>query len=210
MSIWVVDEAGRKSRAEGEWLFVSLTAECALNFPIYVLEWRRQLHSSNQWWWHPRNNMKSFQNERMWKIIANAFHLHLIDCWRISNCKYTSQPGTRGGRDVLCLCLTDLRRQLCLSLSLSWWENRKLDGRCSRWGGGMVWYGMNEWMPEHEHQYSGNLESLTILVAFVFVTETDDMWSELQVANPNRLLLPSSLPPHWTDLHMHILCNMKL
>lgn len=189
MSRWVVDEAGRKSTARGERLFVSLTAECALNFPIYVLEWRRQLHSSNQWWWHPRNNMKSFQNERMWKIIANAFHLHVIDCWRISNCKYTSQPGTRR-RGAFAWLICDGS-----SVSLSHWA----DGKIASWTGDALveeekWYGMNEWMPEHEHQYSGNLESLTTLVAFVFVTETDDMWSELQVANPNRLLLASSLP----------------
>lgn len=68
--------------------------------------------------------------------------------------------------------------------------------------------GMNA---EYEHQYSGNFESLTtlvfeLMVAFVFVTETDDMWSELQVANPNTTS-PAHLPTGLT--YISILWNMN-
>lgn len=44
------------------------------------------------------------------------------------------------------------------------------------------------------------------MVAFVFVTETDDMWSELQVANPNT----SSLSPTGLTYILCILWHMNM
>lgn len=54
----------------------------------------------------------------------------LFHCWRISNCKYTGIFSGSGERRSL--PLPDWFATA--ALSLSWWEYRKLDGRCSGWG----------------------------------------------------------------------------
>lgn len=136
----------------------------------------------------------------MWKIIANAFHLVVvIDCWRISNCKYTSRQGDWDGE-------TGRRASgwlICDGISLSWWENRKLDVEM------LEADGRTEWM------LSMNINTVAI----------SSLWVDTRVRTHGRIRFRHgngrhvervtsgksqhelSLP-HWTDLHtMHTLAH---
>lgn len=103
---------------------------------------------------------------------------------------------TEMGRRGLRLCLTDLRRHLIELMGKS--KAGRGDAR-----GCWVWTSI-QW----QSRVSDSTLVCELMVAFVFVTETDDMWSELQVANPNTSSLYPAHLPHWTDLHtMHTLAH---
>lgn len=83
--------------------------------------------------------------------------------------------------------------------SWTWRCSRLTDGRNVCW----VWTSI-QW----QSRVSDSTLVCELMVAFVFVTETDDMWSELQVANPNTSSRSPAHLPHWTDLHtMHTLAH---
>lgn len=132
--------------------------------------------------------------------MLSTSSLSIADGYLIVN-TLLSRETEMGGRG---LCLTDLRRHLIELMGKSkagrgdargW----RTDGRNECW----VWTSI-QW----QSRVSDSTLVCELMVAFVFVTETDDMWSELQVANPNTSSRSPAHLPHWTDLHtMHTLAH---
>lgn len=156
---WVNEAwARRKSTSTDdadEWVFVFPWVRSAtLNFPIYVLEWRRQLHSSNQWWRSPGTTWNHFKTN----VKNNSKCFSIADGYLIVNTLASSQAA---GRGVLCLCLTDLRRQL----------SRWADGNIESWTGDALAEECMNAGAQASIQWQSRVSALTTLVAFVFVTE---------------------------------------